>query len=183
MVGPFDWLVSLPAQFPWLRLDLLGHLSLAAVLGGMIGWERERSQKPAGLRTNVLICVGAALLADLSVRGAALATDGGDPTRIAAQVVTGVGFLGAGAIMQQRGSVTGLTTAATIWVVAAIGLAAGFGAIVEATGTAVLVLVALAPLRRIEDRVHERREGDRRQGDRRGSGGDSWPEAPPPNAG
>jgi putative Mg2+ transporter-C (MgtC) family protein len=177
MSGFFDWLGSLPTQLPWLRLDLLGHLLLAALLGGMIGWERERSQKPAGLRTNVLICVGAALLADISVRGAAIAGAAGDPTRIAAQVVTGVGFLGAGAIMQQRGSVTGLTTAATIWVVAAIGLAAGFGAIVEAAGTAVLVLVALMPLRRIEDRAHERREGDRRQGDRRSAAGGTPPEA------
>jgi putative Mg2+ transporter-C (MgtC) family protein len=183
MSGLLDWLVSLPEQAPWLRLDLLGHLSLAAALGGLIGWERERSQKPAGLRTNVLICVGAALLADLSTRGAELAGAAGDPTRIAAQVVTGVGFLGAGAIMQQRGSVTGLTTAATIWVVAAIGLAAGFGAVVEATGTAMFVLVALAPLRRIEERVNERREGDRRQGDRRAASQPTVPEAPPPDAG
>lgn len=180
MPGPVDWLVSLPEQIPWMRLDLLGHLLLATVLGGAIGWERERSQKPAGLRTNVLICVGAALLADLSMRGAAMAGTSGDPTRIAAQVVTGVGFLGAGAIMQQRGSVTGLTTAATIWVVAAIGLAAGFGAMVEATGTAIFVLVALVSLRRIEDRAHERREEDRRQGDRRGDRGGGWPEPPTP---
>lgn len=181
MSGFFDWLLSLPGQHPGLRLDLLGHLLLATVLGGAIGWERERSQKPAGLRTNVLICVGAALLADLSAKIGPMSGVASDPTRLAAQVVTGVGFLGAGAIIQQRGTVTGLTTAATIWVVAAIGLAAGFGAIAEATGTALFVLLALAPLRRLEDRAHERREGDRRQGDRRVAQGSIGPDAPPPN--
>jgi uncharacterized membrane protein YhiD involved in acid resistance len=179
MSGFLQWLASVPGEYPWLRLDLLGHLLLATVLGGSVGWERERAHKPAGLRTNVLICVGAALLADLSTRIAATSPISGDPTRIAAQVVTGVGFLGAGAIIQLRGTVTGLTTAATIWVVAAIGLAAGFGALVEATGATLLVLAALAPLRRIEERAltlrDERREGERRHADRRSS---SRPEPP-----
>src|SRR5687768_16955863 len=105
-----------------LRLDLLFNLLLAAVLGGVIGWEREASGKPAGLRTNILICVGAALLTDLSIYFSTI-TDGvprWDPARITAQIVSGIGFLGAGTIMQAKGTVTGLTTAATLWVVAAI---------------------------------------------------------------
>jgi putative Mg2+ transporter-C (MgtC) family protein len=143
-----------------LHLDLLGRLVLAAVLGGMIGLERELSGKPAGLRTNMLICVGAALLTDLSVRFPGFATNElvrADPARIAAQIVSGIGFLGAGTIIQARGSITGLTTAATLWVVAAIGMAAGSGFHVEATGSAVLVLITLVPLGRLERWIHHRR--------------------------
>src|SRR3954451_4555748 len=107
-----------------LRLDLLIKLTLAVVLGGIIGFERELAAKPAGLRTNILICVGAALLMDVSTRiGLVNGVRIGDPGRIAAQVVSGVGFLGAGTIMQGGGTVTGLTSAATIWVVAAMGMA------------------------------------------------------------
>jgi putative Mg2+ transporter-C (MgtC) family protein len=152
MGGAFDWLVSFPQTYPELRLELLGRLLLAMILGGAIGWDREQARKPAGLRTNILICVGAALLSDLSIQMAAV-TGSADPSRIAAQIVSGVGFLGAGTIIHQRGSVTGLTTAATLWVVAAIGLAVGIGAIVEAVGTTVLVLIALVPLRRFEAKV------------------------------
>lgn len=158
MSGILDWILALHAGYPELRLDLLGELLLASVLGGAIGWEREQSHKPAGLRTNILICVAATLLTDLSVRVAAEATGPGDPGRIAAQIVTGVGFLGAGTIMQARGSIVGLTTAATMWVVAAIGMAVGFGAILEAVGTTFLVLVALIPLRTLEERAKARRE-------------------------
>lgn len=151
----------------YLRLDLLANLVLAALLGGAIGWERERSRKPAGLRTNVLICVGAALLADLSLRAAAMTEGPADPGRIAAQIVTGVGFLGAGTIIQGQGSVIGLTTAATLWVVAAIGMAVGLGAIVEAVGTTVLVLVALIPLQKLEARPYRNEEPSApRAGDR-----------------
>ena len=121
MDGLLDGLFSLPGAYPELRLDLLGRLFLAAVLGGAIGWERQHANKPAGLRTNILICLGAALLTDLSRLAGTMTGEGGDPGRIAAQIVTGVGFLGAGTIMQGQASVTGLTTAATLWVVAAIG--------------------------------------------------------------
>ena len=141
-----------------LRLDLLAKLLLAVLLGGAIGLERELSGKPAGLRTNILICVGSALLMDLSVRVAF--TDGvldgeriGDPARIAAQVVSGIGFLGAGTILQARGAVIGLTTAATIWTVAAIGLTVGAGLYVEASGAAILVTGVLAGLGSIEKRL------------------------------
>lgn len=134
-----------------LRLDLLVKLSLAVFLGGIIGFERELSGKPAGLRTNILICLGAALLMDVSQRiGVADGQRIGDPARIAAQVVSGVGFLGAGTIMQGQGVVTGLTSAATIWVVAAIGLTVGGGFYVEALGAGLLVTLVLAGLGRFE---------------------------------
>ena len=136
---------------PWLEplpFDLLGRLALAVLLGGIVGVVRELSGKPAGLRTNILICLGSALLMDLSITIGV--TDGdvriGDPARIAAQVVTGVGFLGAGTIMQARGEVVGLTTAATIWVVAAIGLAVGAGHRAEAVAAALLVTLVLTAL-------------------------------------
>ena len=130
-----------------LRLDLLLRLCLAVVLGGAVGLERELQRKAAGLRTNILICVGAALFTELSI---AMSPASGDPGRIAAQIVTGVGFLGAGTIIQARGIVTGLTTAATMWLVAAIGMAVGFGALLEATGATLLVLLVLSVLRPIE---------------------------------
>jgi len=144
---------------PELRLELLGGLLLAVVLGGAIGWEREAAGKPAGLRTNILICMAATLLTDLSVLVAASSSTPADAGRIAAQIVTGVGFLGAGTIIQSQGSVTGLTTAATLWVVAAIGMAIGLGALVEAVGTTLLVLATLIPLRSLEHRsaLRERR--------------------------
>lgn len=147
-----SWL-TLPADLEALRLDLLTRLVLAASLGGLIGIEREMHGKPAGFRTNLLICVGSALLTDLSVAISGMGTPraiNADPGRIAAQIVSGIGFLGAGTIMQARGSVTGLTTAATLWVVAAIGIAVGAGAYVEAIGTTVLVLLALMILGRVE---------------------------------
>lgn len=153
MDGFFDWLSSVAQAYPELRLELLGRLLLALVLGSLIGWERERAQKPAGLRTNILICIGATLIADLSVRVAATSAGTNDAGRIAAQIISGVGFLGAGTIIQGRGSVTGLTTAATLWVVAAIGMAIGLGATTEAIGTTVLVLVALVPLQKLEARA------------------------------
>ncbi len=138
---------------PWLRLDLLARLALATLLGGLIGWDREAHGKPAGLRTNILICVGAALLADVSIRFGGLSgseLNRPDPARLAAQIVSGIGFLGAGTIIQARGSVTGLTTAATLWVVAAIGIAVGGGFFVEAIGATALVLLVLLPLGRLE---------------------------------
>lgn len=145
-----DRIVDFYLAHPELRLDLLFRLTLAVILGGSIGWERQHSGKPAGLRTNVLICLGAALLTDISMRMASMGGPTADPGRISAQIVTGMGFLGAGTIIQARGTVMGLTTAATLWVVAAIGMAVGSGAYVEATGTTVLVLIVLLPLRAVE---------------------------------
>ena len=126
-------------------LDLTLRLLLAAGLGAAIGIERELHRKPAGLRTNILIAVGAALFTTLSVH---LAGVGGTPDRIAAQIVTGVGFLGAGAILHSGGSIHGMTTAATIWINAAVGMAVGAGQYTMAavaTGITVVVLAALAP--------------------------------------
>lgn len=130
-----------------LRLELLVQLLLGVVLGGAVGLERELRGKPAGLRTNILICVGATLFTVLSFR---MADGRGDPGRVAAQVLTGVGFIGAGTILHMRGSVTGLTSAATIWVVAAVGMAVGSRAYVEAGGATLLIMLVLAGLGPLE---------------------------------
>jgi putative Mg2+ transporter-C (MgtC) family protein len=133
-----------------LRLELLLQLLLAVLLGGAIGLERELKGKPAGLRTNILIIMGATLFTALSFR---MAGYRGDPARVAAQILPGVGFIGAGTILHLRGSVTGLTSAATIWVVAAIGMSLGAGAYLEALGTTFVVMVVLAGLGRAESLI------------------------------
>jgi len=131
---------------------------MAVLLGGAIGLERELKGKPAGLRTNILICVGAALLTDVSIKMVGPeGTRVGDPARLAAQIISGVGFLGAGTIMQGSGIVTGLTSAATIWVVAAIGITVGAGEYVEAMGAGMLVTVVLAGLGRLEHSLRRAR--------------------------
>lgn len=143
----------------YLQLPVLGQLILASLFGGAIGWEREYSGKEAGLRTNLLICIGATLLTILSLRiGDFIVADGSimaDPSRLMAAVISGIGFLGAGTIIQARGEVTGLTTAATLWVVAAIGIAIGARAFIVATGSTIFVLVALFPLGMIERKILE----------------------------
>jgi len=125
-----------------IEVEMVLRLLLAAVLGAMIGYQRARAGKPAGLRDYTLICVGAALFTVASLYGF-----GGvavDPSRVAAGIVTGIGFLGAGAIIRrEEGVVAGLTTAATIWVVAAIGLAAVAGLYVVSAVTAVIALIVL----------------------------------------
>jgi putative Mg2+ transporter-C (MgtC) family protein len=142
--------------------EILLRVGLAAVLGGAIGFERELREREAGLRTHLLVSVGAALFTLVSAYAWTdwqFSTDEGlvfDPTRIAAQVVTGIGFLGAGAIIRQGLSVRGLTTAATLWVVAAIGMATGAGYYAAAVITTVLVLVSLWPLRIVAFRISER---------------------------
>ncbi len=124
--------------------QVLSRLVAAAVLGGLIGLERELKHKPAGLRTNMFICFGSAMFTILSER---LANDfGGDHTRIAAQIIPGIGFLGAGSILHSKGGTTGLTTAATIFVVASIGMAAGGGLFLAAVFATLLLLVALHAL-------------------------------------
>jgi putative Mg2+ transporter-C (MgtC) family protein len=124
-------------------------LVLAIVCGGAIGFERELSRKAAGLRTNVLICMGSALFMIVSrhIGGGAPYTD---PARLVAQVVTGIGFLGAGVILQARGSITGLTTAATIFIVAAVGIAIGEGMFGVAILSTSLIIIVLVALRRVE---------------------------------
>ena len=142
-----------PGMVQALRLELWLQVILATLLGGAIGLERELSGKPAGLRTNILICVGATLFTVLSLK---LSLGRGDPARIAAQILPGVGFIGAGTILHARGSITGLTSAATIWVVAAIGMAIGAGAYTDAIGTAILVMLILAGLGYVETFVAQR---------------------------
>src|SRR3989454_10075884 len=124
------------------------RLIVAAILGGIIGLERELHHKPAGLRTNMFICFGAAMFTVLSDELAA--GFGGDHTRIAAQIIPGIGFIGAGSILHSRGSVTGLTTAATLFVVASVGMAAGGGLYVTAVFATVVILIALALLGKME---------------------------------
>jgi putative Mg2+ transporter-C (MgtC) family protein len=142
--------------------EALLRLVLAAVLGGAIGVEREIREREAGLRTHMLVSVGSALFTIVSAYGFhEFLTSGqsvvrADPTRIAAQIVTGIGFLGAGAIIRHGISVRGLTTAATLWIVAAVGLAAGAGYYSGAVITTVVVLVTLYPLRIVAYRTLRR---------------------------
>jgi putative Mg2+ transporter-C (MgtC) family protein len=143
-------------------LEVVFRIALAAGLGGAIGLERELREREAGLRTHLLVSVGSALFTMVSAYAWTdwrFSTEEGlvfDPTRIAAQIVTGIGFLGAGAIIRQGLSVRGLTTAATLWVVAAIGMAAGVGYYEAALVTTALVLLTLWPLRVLAYRLSAR---------------------------
>jgi putative Mg2+ transporter-C (MgtC) family protein len=141
------------------QLDIALRLIVAAVFGAAIGFEREIHEHPAGMRTHLLVAFGSALFTVLSIFGfvGVLAPGEGsavDPSRIAAQIVTGIGFLGAGAILKLGTSVRGLTTAASLWATAAVGMAAGAGSyIIAGVGTAI-VLFSLWPLTWIERRMH-----------------------------
>ncbi len=130
----------------------LMRLLVAAMLGGIIGLERESKRKAAGLRTNMFICFGSAMFTILSDR---LAGDfGGDHTRIAAQIIPGIGFIGAGSILHSKGGITGLTTAATLFVVASIGMAAGGGLMLPALFATLLLLVSLHFLGFLETKLN-----------------------------
>ncbi len=122
---------------------ILLKILLSACLGGIIGAERELAHKEAGLRTNILIALGSTLVTILSFQFAAISKTG-DPARLAAQIISGIGFLGAGAIMQARFAVHGLTTAATIWVVAGIGIAVGCGMYLVSFVITLFVLLVLS---------------------------------------
>ena len=141
-----------------LAVDDLFKLLLALVLGGLIGWERELYDKPAGFRTNTLICVGSTLFTIFSLKiGTIPATDS---ARIAAQIVSGIGFLGAGAIIRRGEAVLGLTTAATIWFVASIGMGVGAGYYLTSSVGTALALAILVLFRKFEnlvDRFHTTR--------------------------
>jgi len=129
---------------------------LAAIaLGALIGLEREASHKPIGLRTNILICLGACIFTIVSIQIGLMYE--GSPDRIAAQIVGGIGFLGAGAIIRDRGTVQGATTAATIWLVASLGVACGAGFFVLATVGTVLALFVLFGLHPVERRLARHR--------------------------
>jgi putative Mg2+ transporter-C (MgtC) family protein len=129
-------------------VELLVRLLLAAVLGGAIGAERELNDQPAGLRTHMLLTIGACLFTLISAYGFGRGTD---PSRLAAQVVTGIGFLGGGAIVRHGLTVKGVTTAASIWATASVGVAIGAGSYVLGIGGAVLVVGTLFGLRRADE--------------------------------
>jgi putative Mg2+ transporter-C (MgtC) family protein len=140
--------------------ELFARLLLAAGLGSVVGWERERLQWAAGLRTHMLVAVGSCLMIIVSAYGFSSVLSPRvvlDPSRVAAQVVTGVGFLGAGSIILRNEAVKGLTTAASIWAVAGVGLAAGAGLYSAAVGTTVIILIILAGLKPLEERYHASR--------------------------
>src|SRR5687768_16040317 len=127
--------------------EVILRIVVAALLGGLVGLEREVSEQPAGFRTHILVSMGAALFT--LVGAYTFSETGADPTRVAAQVVTGIGFIGAGVIFQQGASIRGLTTAASLWVTAAIGTAVGLGYWDAAVVTAVITVVALYGLKRL----------------------------------
>jgi uncharacterized membrane protein YhiD involved in acid resistance len=134
-----------------LNIVIVERLLLAAVLGGAVGLERELRHKPAGLRTMMLICIGAALFTIMSYE---MAGDvGGDHTRIAAQIIPGIGFIGAGVVIRERGSVTGITSAATIFMIASVGMTVGAGFPMTAVFTTLLLIVSLVFLGLVEDRI------------------------------
>src|SRR5258707_6017130 len=143
-----------------LQVDLSVRLLVAAVLGAAIGLEREIHDHPAGMRTHLLVALGSAIFTELSIFGFQGVGSGAvsptvDPTRIAAQVVSGIGFLGAGAILKYGTSIRGLTTAASLWTAAAIGMAAGAGEwLVAAVGT-FIVIFSLWPLHALVARLHK----------------------------
>lgn len=145
-----------------LQLDLSVRLLVGAVLGLAIGFEREIHGHPAGLRTHMLVALGSALFTVLSIHGFGSGTVGSgtvgtavvDPTRIAAQIVSGIGFLGAGAILKDGIVIRGLTTAASLWATSAVGMAAGAGEYAIAGVAAAVILVSLWPINAIADRLH-----------------------------
>jgi putative Mg2+ transporter-C (MgtC) family protein len=136
-------------------IEVIAKLSLALLLGGMVGFEREHKSRPAGLRTHILVCVGAALVQITAINY--YYTHEGfynvDPMRLAAQVISGIGFLGAGTILKEGANIRGLTTAASIWVVACIGLTVGTGLYVEATLATLFIFIALRGFKKLEGRI------------------------------
>jgi len=142
------------------NLEIITRLVLAAIIGGLIGTEREISNRPAGLRTHILVTTGACLIMLVSIDGFFILGEGvlsGDPARLAAQVVSGIGFIGAGTILRTGNNITGLTTAASLWVSAGIGLAIGAGYYLGAIVTAAIVLLTLMSLRVFDRRRLMRR--------------------------
>lgn len=130
------------------QLELILRLAIALVLGAVIGFEREMDRQPAGFRTHALVALGSALFTVISAYGFDGAAN--DPTRIAAQIVTGIGFVGAGTILHHRGSIRGLTTAASLWSSAAVGMAAGAGMLAIAAVGTLLIVVVLSLMEGVE---------------------------------
>ena len=140
--------------------EYIARIGVAFILGAAVGVEREIHHRPAGLRTHTLVAVGAALLTIVSIYGFSdVAGSNGvtlDPSRIAAQVISGIGFIGAGTIIAHPDRVQGLTTAASMWTVAAIGLACGTGLYVPAVATTIVALIILVPFKYVEEHVFHR---------------------------
>lgn len=141
--------IELTGDFMRIAMEFGLKFLVALVCGGVIGIERETSGKPAGVRTNILICIGSMLFTAMSFEMARMS--GGDATRIAAQIVTGIGFLGAGAILHETGKgITGMTTAAMIWMIAALGVMIGAGFYITSIIITTLTTVAMIALKRVE---------------------------------
>lgn len=158
-----DWVIAM-RSLDW---TAAGQVTLAAILGGIIGIEREWRGRPAGFRTNILIALGSCMFTLLSIRGFPLqGSTAQDSARVAAQIVSGIGFLGAGALLQTRNKTKGMTTAATIWLVAAIGMAVGTGSYFLAVFTTLLTAAVLQLLRPVskmveqEGKVHKKQVED-----------------------
>ena len=136
-------------------LDIVVRILVAFLLGGIIGYERQSKHKSAGLRTHILVCIGACLIMTISINiySTVQGLTNADPARLAAQVVSGIGFLGAGSIITNKGSVVGLTTAASLWVVAGVGLAAGSANYVGAVATTIIVFLTLTILSKVDARI------------------------------
>ncbi len=130
--------------------EILIKLVVATVLGLLIGFERSIHNKPAGMRTHSLVCVGSALFTIISI-----SITGGDPARVAAGIVTGIGFIGAGMIFREENKVRGLTTAAEVWVMGAIGIAVGIGYYFAALATTLIVIFILIPMKYVEREAKE----------------------------
>jgi putative Mg2+ transporter-C (MgtC) family protein len=156
----FNQLINLEILGPTPKYIAVGiQVLLALLLGGLVGLDRETKQKAAGLKTNMLICIGATLYTTISMSNVMSATGVVmDPNRVGAQIVSGIGFLGAGAIMQSRGGIMGLTTAATIWVVASIGFTIGSGHILSATIFTVTVLIVLKLIHPINSWMEQKKD-------------------------
>jgi putative Mg2+ transporter-C (MgtC) family protein len=135
----------------------IGRVFLAFVLGGLVGFERERTQRPAGLRTHMLVAAGAACFTVASIYGFQGLGANSDPARLAAQIITGIGFLGAGAIFRTGDTVKGLTTASSIWITASIGILIGAGMIYLAIFTTAMTWFVLYVLKGLEIRLERKR--------------------------
>jgi putative Mg2+ transporter-C (MgtC) family protein len=144
-------------EMPLLQLlEFLGRVLFAALLGGLVGWEREHIARPAGLRTHMLVCVGSALVMVVSAALAARGDANVDVTRIGAQVVSGIGFLGAGTIIKEGPSVKGLTTAASLWAISCVGIAVGAGFYLLSAATTFALLGVLRLMHRAENKLKNR---------------------------
>ena len=142
----------------------IGRVFLAFVLGGLVGFERERTQRPAGLRTHMLVAAGAACFTVASIYGFQGLGVNSDPARLAAQIITGIGFLGAGAIFRTGDTVKGITTASSIWITASIGILIGAGMVYLAIFTTVMTWFVLFVVKSIEMRLEHRRQDVRSGG-------------------